>query len=132
METTNGVYNRSLYEAITPSSALMWQRVQARGGGGDACMCDVLHLHAQAPTHSVPGFLFTSPLPLPLAAQVANLGAESGEEWVRLFEQHNSGTYNNQWMVLDVKSLLTHLNGKGVEDVSTLIWGCSSGKVCKR
>ena len=26
------MYNRSLYEAITPSSALMWQRVQVRGG----------------------------------------------------------------------------------------------------
>mmetsp|Transcript_13709 Transcript_13709/g.38800 ORF Transcript_13709/g.38800 Transcript_13709/m.38800 type:complete len:662 (+) Transcript_13709:123-2108(+) len=64
METTNGMYNKDLYDSITPSCALMWQRVQ-----------------------------------------VANLGAGSGEEWTELFQAHNSGTYNNQWMVLDVDAL---------------------------
>lgn len=28
METTNGLYNKSLYDAIVPECALMWQRVQ--------------------------------------------------------------------------------------------------------
>ena len=111
METTNGVYNRSLYEAITPSSALMWQRVQVRGGGGvpgvisTSPNIDSFCFHAAPP----------SPL-LPSCEQVANLGAGSGEEWVRLFEQHNSGTYNNQWMILDVKRLLLHLNRGSVDD----------------
>eukprot|EP00195_Chlamydomonas_chlamydogama_P006390 CAMPEP_0202898474 /NCGR_PEP_ID=MMETSP1392-20130828/6989_1 /ASSEMBLY_ACC=CAM_ASM_000868 /TAXON_ID=225041 /ORGANISM="Chlamydomonas chlamydogama, Strain SAG 11-48b" /LENGTH=648 /DNA_ID=CAMNT_0049584415 /DNA_START=109 /DNA_END=2053 /DNA_ORIENTATION=- len=65
METTNGVYNASLYDLITPQSALMWQRVQ-----------------------------------------VANWGASDGAEWAHLFSLHNSGTYNNQWMVLDVERLM--------------------------
>ncbi|KAG2499635.1 hypothetical protein HYH03_002574 [Edaphochlamys debaryana] len=64
METTNGIYNKTLYDLISHRSVLMWQRVQ-----------------------------------------VANYGARSGPEWVELFERHNSGTYNNQWMVLDVPRL---------------------------
>lgn len=34
---------------------------------------------------------------------VANRLATSGEEWTTLFARHNSGTYNNQWMVTDYK-----------------------------
>ncbi|KXZ50243.1 hypothetical protein GPECTOR_17g881 [Gonium pectorale] len=64
METTNGIYNKDLYDLIQPKCVLMWQRVQ-----------------------------------------VANFGARTGGEWVDLFERHNSGTYNNQWMVLDVPRL---------------------------
>lgn len=33
METTNSVYNKSLYDLIQPNCALTWQRVQVRGGG---------------------------------------------------------------------------------------------------
>ena len=36
-------------------------------------------------------------------AIVANLLARSGWEWCQLFKRHNSGTYNNQWAVLDYK-----------------------------
>ncbi|GLC34600.1 hypothetical protein PLESTB_001243800 [Pleodorina starrii] len=64
METTNGIYNKNLYDKIQPKCVLMWQRVQ-----------------------------------------VANFGAREGSEWVDLFVRHNSGTYNNQWMVLDVDAL---------------------------
>eukprot|EP00197_Chlamydomonas_leiostraca_P012814 CAMPEP_0202861356 /NCGR_PEP_ID=MMETSP1391-20130828/2783_1 /ASSEMBLY_ACC=CAM_ASM_000867 /TAXON_ID=1034604 /ORGANISM="Chlamydomonas leiostraca, Strain SAG 11-49" /LENGTH=764 /DNA_ID=CAMNT_0049540735 /DNA_START=73 /DNA_END=2368 /DNA_ORIENTATION=- len=64
METTNGVYNKRLYDHIPQECALVWQR-----------------------------------------ALVANLGATGGQEWVSLFAKHNSGTYNNQWMVLDVDAL---------------------------
>ena len=34
---------------------------------------------------------------------VANRLATSGESWSDVFKQHNSGTYNNQFMVLDYK-----------------------------
>ncbi|GIL72060.1 hypothetical protein Vretimale_537 [Volvox reticuliferus] len=64
METTNGIYNKELYDLIQPKCVLMWQR-----------------------------------------AQVANFGAREGSEWVDLFGRQNSGTYNNQWMVLDVQRL---------------------------
>ncbi|MCL4148177.1 UNVERIFIED_CONTAM: hypothetical protein GTU68_048902 [Idotea baltica] len=34
---------------------------------------------------------------------VANRLATSGEEWCRIFEAYNSGTYNNQWMIVNYK-----------------------------
>ncbi|KAJ8414055.1 hypothetical protein AAFF_G00066530 [Aldrovandia affinis] len=34
---------------------------------------------------------------------VANRLAESGEQWAAHFSKYNSGTYNNQWMIVDYK-----------------------------
>ena len=42
-----------------------------------------------------------------IRAVVANNLATSGEEWSDVFARHNSGTYNNQWMVVDYKLFRT-------------------------
>jgi hypothetical protein len=68
VETTNSIFNTTLYNAISTSTALSWQR-----------------------------------------AMVANTLARSGKEWTDLFAMYNSGTYNNQWMVLDVNLTRSYL-----------------------
>ncbi|ESO82430.1 hypothetical protein LOTGIDRAFT_223334 [Lottia gigantea] len=37
--------------------------------------------------------------------QIANRLASTGYEWVQAFSRYNSGTYNNQWMVVNYKQL---------------------------
>ncbi|KAF7238436.1 putative phospholipase B-like 2 [Varanus komodoensis] len=37
---------------------------------------------------------------------VANRLAKSGAEWAAIFQQFNSGTYNNQWMIVDYKAFI--------------------------
>ncbi|CAL1588762.1 unnamed protein product [Knipowitschia caucasica] len=71
-QTTNNVFNSSLFKLITPDSLLAWQRVRL--------------------AHSL---------------------ATTGEEWADIFSLHNSGTYNNQYMVLDRSKVKL---GRSVED----------------
>jgi len=61
-ETTNDVYNTSLYRAVA--------------------------------TNTVPYFI---------RVMVANRLATTGAEWYDTFQLYNSGTYNNQWIVVDMK-----------------------------
>jgi hypothetical protein len=48
---------------------------------------------------------------------VANLLATSGEEWTSIFIKNNSGTYNNQYMVVDTKQFIP-----GVGAQSGFLW----------
>jgi len=60
LETTNAVYNNSLFDLITPNSLLAWQRVS-----------------------------------------LANKMARDGKQWTDIVAQYNSGTYNNQYMIIN-------------------------------
>jgi len=62
VETSNDIYNNSLYDLLTPYTVPYWIR-----------------------------------------NVVANQLATSGRSWHEWFYRYNSGTYNNQWMVLDYK-----------------------------
>lgn len=67
-QTTNSIFNTSLWDLVVPESLLAWQRVRT-----------------------------------------ANQLATSGPSWYNIVSKHNSGTYNNQYMILDTK-LFTPLN----------------------
>lgn len=36
-------------------------------------------------------------------SMISNMLAKTGKQWVDIFGKYNSGTYNNQWTVLDWK-----------------------------
>merc|ERR1719350_2493631 len=40
-------------------------------------------------------------LPFWIRAMAANFMAKDGPEWMEIFRKHNSGTYNNMWIVVD-------------------------------
>eukprot|EP01138_Halocafeteria_seosinensis_P015820 gb/GECG01016145.1/.p1 GENE.gb/GECG01016145.1/~~gb/GECG01016145.1/.p1 ORF type:complete len:379 (+),score=42.33 gb/GECG01016145.1/:1-1137(+) len=61
METTNAIFNKTLYNRLTPSCALSWQR-----------------------------------------AAIGVWQAATPKEFTSLFAQYNSGTYNNQWMAIQL------------------------------
>ncbi|XP_072044453.1 phospholipase B-like 1 [Amphiura filiformis] len=64
LQTTNNMYNNTLYKLVVPESLLAWQRVR-----------------------------------------VANFMAHSGKEWADVLAKYNSGTYNNQYMIIDRKRI---------------------------
>ena len=64
METTNNIFNESLYKLLSPNTLPTWIR-----------------------------------------AILANRLASSAEEWVEIFKKENSGTYNNQFIILDINKI---------------------------
>jgi len=64
METTNGVYNKQMYDYITYESVPYWLRIQ-----------------------------------------VANKLGTDGPSWAEAYKIHPAGTYNNQWMLLDLTKM---------------------------
>lgn len=71
-QTTNNVFNSSLFSLIKPNTLFAWQRVRLAHGL-----------------------------------------AHTGEEWATIFSKHNSGTYNNQYMVVDLSKVSL---GKELQD----------------
>ncbi|XP_068416740.1 phospholipase B-like 1 isoform X2 [Eschrichtius robustus] len=58
--------------------------------------------------------------------RVANMMANGGKQWAEVFSKYNSGTYNNQYMVLDLKKVnLNYSLDKGtlyiVEQIPTYV-----------
>ena len=78
METTNSIYNESLYEVLKPECLLTWIR-----------------------------------------STVANRLAASSEDWAEIFKPENSGTYNNQFMLLDLNKI--NLKKKELPEKSLII-----------
>lgn len=76
VQTTNGIYNQTLYQQVTNQGGLAWQRVR-------------------------------------LACQMAN----NGLEWSETIAAYNTGTYNNQYMVVDFK-----LFSAGAELPAGVLW----------
>ncbi|XP_013417551.1 phospholipase B [Lingula anatina] len=72
LQTTNNVFNMSLYDYVKPQSVFAWQRVR-----------------------------------------VANMMARNGQQWGEIINTCNSGTYNNQYMVINLNQV--HL-GKSLDD----------------
>lgn len=53
---------------------------------------------------------------------MANRLAESGEEWTKIYEENNSGTYNDQFMIIDYKRFA--VGDKPLELDPELLWVC--------
>ncbi|KAJ8251612.1 hypothetical protein GJAV_G00223210 [Gymnothorax javanicus] len=71
-QTTNNVFNTSLFSSVTPESLLAWQRVR-----------------------------------------LAHALSHTGKQWAQTFSRYNSGTYNNQYMVVDLSRVFL---GSRLED----------------
>lgn len=52
-----------------------------------------------SPNNTVPEFI---------RSMIANRLARNGWTWTEVFSRHNSGTYNNQWMIVDYKKFERH------------------------
>ena len=52
-------------------------------------------------------------------ATIANRLSHSGKQWTSIFARYNSGTYNNQWMIIDYKKFKP---GQSLKGVKGLLW----------
>jgi hypothetical protein len=76
IETTNGNYNKKLWDKVSTSSVLSWMRVN-----------------------------------------VANMLSSTTTDWTTTFCLENSGTYNNQWMILDILKVEQFQNDHNLKDL---------------
>ncbi|KAF0702360.1 hypothetical protein AaE_015988 [Aphanomyces astaci] len=127
METTNGNYNATLAAMISPDSCLSWVRYDLH---------TYIHTLSTWPTNQPCHMIIKIVMHIHTTylTKVANALAVDGPSWTVYFGAYNSGTYNNQWMVLDTSrfadgallphglTLLEQLPGEiMVQDVSNVV-----------
>jgi len=90
VETTNMIFNNSLWDRLIPQTLFTWQRVR-----------------------------------------IANALATTAPDWTQIYQRHNSGTYNNQWIVLDSNLFKPNepLNGNLLWILEQIPGNCSSRDV---
>jgi hypothetical protein len=110
LQTTNDILDAGLYSLLSPRSVLNWQRVrwgacsplacapQACGGIEVKAFVHYAYLHESYHlSRRVEVILWDG------WSRVANAMATTGGEWADAVGICNSGTYNNQYMVVDLK-----------------------------
>ena len=86
METTNSIFDESLFDLLSPETLLTWVRTY-----------------------------------------IANRLASSAEEWTEIFEKENSGTVNNQFIILDLNNI--NFDKKELPDKTLMILEQIPGEV---
>lgn len=66
------------------------------------------------------GFLHTDSVPYWIRITVANLLSTTQQEWVNMFFAYRSGTYNNQWLLIDFKNYNASKND--LSQAQDIIW----------
>lgn len=92
LQTTNDILDTDLYRLLTPRSLLNWQRVRQASVSLKLSICSL--------SFTVLGVGFS--LIACCLCRLANAMATSGPEWAALVSEYNSGTYNNQYMVVNL------------------------------
>ncbi|CAG5004577.1 unnamed protein product [Parnassius apollo] len=57
-----------------------------------------------------------------IRAMIANRLANDGKEWVKIFREHNSGTYNNQWYIVDYNKFTPRTENSPGSIKKGLLW----------
>ena len=52
-----------------------------------------------------------------MRVNVANMMSSTGKDWVETFCNQNSGTYNNQWMILDILKIEQYQNDQSMKSL---------------
>lgn len=119
LQTTNSVYNKTLLKFVVPQSLLAWQRVRVANmmanGGKEWAEIFTKYNSGKCPVDSLWGIWLVLILSKPVKPSI-----------LYFMSPHVSGTYNNQYMVLDLKKVKPKSRlGKGtlyvVEQIPTYV-----------